>query len=65
MEQGMGGPRSSFLIMKNLAAFPNILKAKYLQYTVKKRFAVFSSPAGMSQTKLSPEGNNLIILGKC
>jgi hypothetical protein len=27
-------------------------------YTVKKRFAVFPSPAGMSPTKLSLAGNN-------
>ncbi len=30
-------------------------------YTVKKRFAIFPSPAGMSLTKLSLAGNNLNI----
>jgi hypothetical protein len=29
------------------------------QYTVKKRFAIFPPPAGMSLTKLSLDGNNL------
>jgi hypothetical protein len=33
----------------------------YVEYTVKKMFAVFPSPAGMSLTKLSLAGNNLII----
>jgi hypothetical protein len=37
--------------------FPAAEKA----YTVKKRFAIFPSPAGMSITKLSLAGNNLII----
>ncbi len=32
-------------------------------YTVKKVIAIFPSPAGMSLTKLSLEGNNLIIPG--
>jgi hypothetical protein len=32
-------------------------------YTVKKRLTMFPSPAGMSLTKLSPAGNNLIIPG--
>jgi hypothetical protein len=30
-------------------------------YTVKKRFAIFPSPAGMSLIKLSLDGNNLNI----
>ncbi len=30
----------------------------------KKRLAIFPSPAGMSLTKLSPAGNNLIIPGR-
>jgi hypothetical protein len=33
-------------------------------YTVKKRLAVFLFPAGMSLTKLSLAGNNLIIPGE-
>jgi hypothetical protein len=33
------------------------------QYTVKKRLAVFPSPAGMSLTKLSLAKNNLIKFG--
>jgi hypothetical protein len=32
-------------------------------YTVKKSLAVFPSPVGMSLTKLSLAGNNLIIPG--
>jgi hypothetical protein len=35
-----------------------------LQYTVKKRLAIFRSPAGMSLTKKSQAGNNLIIRGQ-
>ncbi len=33
-------------------------------YTVKKRLAVFPSPAGMSLTKLSLDGNNKILPGQ-
>jgi hypothetical protein len=33
-------------------------------YTVKKRLAIFPSPTGMSLTKLSLAGNNLMILGQ-
>ncbi len=32
-------------------------------YTVKKRLTIFPSPAGMSLTKLSLAGNDIIILG--
>jgi hypothetical protein len=32
-------------------------------YTVKKKLAIFPSPAGMSLTKLSLAGNNLVIPG--
>jgi hypothetical protein len=35
-----------------------------MAYTVKKRLTVFPSPAGMSLTKLSLAGNNLIIPGQ-
>jgi hypothetical protein len=33
-------------------------------YTCKKRLTIFPSPAGMSLTKLSLSGNNLIIRGQ-
>jgi hypothetical protein len=33
-------------------------------YTVKKRLIIFLSPGGMSLTKLSLAGNNLIFPGK-
>jgi hypothetical protein len=33
-------------------------------YTVKKRLAVFQSPAGMSLIKLYVDGKNLIISGQ-
>jgi hypothetical protein len=32
---------------------------KYIQYTRKKSFSIFPSPAGMSLTELSPGVNNL------
>jgi hypothetical protein len=35
-----------------------------VNYTLKKRLAVFPSPAGMSLTKLSLAGNNLILPGQ-
>jgi len=34
------------------------------RYTVKKRLAIFPSPAGMSLTKRALAGNNLIIRGQ-
>jgi hypothetical protein len=36
----------------------------HTSHTVKKRFAVFPSPARMSLTKLSLAGKNLIITGQ-
>jgi hypothetical protein len=38
--------------------------ALHLDYTVKKKMIVFPVPAGMSLTKLSLAGNNLIIPGQ-
>jgi hypothetical protein len=40
-----------------IAISPSLLST----YTVKKGFAIFPSPAGMSLIKLSLDGNNLII----
>ncbi len=40
-----------------------VIPARQATYTVKKRFAIFPSPAGMSLIKLYPAGNNLIIPG--
>jgi hypothetical protein len=37
-----------------------IVRISLLLYTVKKRLAVFLSPAGVSLTKLSLDGNNQI-----
>ncbi len=56
----------SFLFSSILAKIPvaNSVHTKILgrpgNYTVKKRLAIFPSPAGMSLTKLSKAGNNLI-----
>jgi hypothetical protein len=38
-----------------------IIATKYIHIHCKKKFAIFPSPAGMSLTKLSLDGNNLII----
>jgi hypothetical protein len=46
--------------VKKKKIFPRILR----DYTVKKRIAVFPSPGGMSLTKLSLAGKNLIIPGQ-
>ncbi len=48
---------------------PKLIKKTYMKmcvYTLhcKKRFSFFSSPAGMSLTQLSQEGNSLIIPGQ-
>jgi hypothetical protein len=42
----------------------NLLLLWQRRYNVKKRIAVFLSPAGMSLTKLSLAGNNLRIPGQ-
>jgi hypothetical protein len=43
-----------------------MMKAKIAHFvsTLLKRLPTFPSPGGMSLTKLSLEGNNLIILGQ-
>jgi hypothetical protein len=45
-------------------AMCNVYHHRKFYYTVKKRLAVFPSPAGMSLTKLSLGGNNLIFLAQ-
>ncbi len=42
----------------------DLFSDKMTLYTVKKGIAVFPSPAGISLTKLSLAGNNLIIPGQ-
>jgi hypothetical protein len=46
-------PRNTYGLRENL------FYVKDREHTVKKRFAIFPSPAGLSLTKLSVAGNNL------
>jgi hypothetical protein len=50
-----------FWYIRILKIFSLIFILKIIRCTVKKRLATFPSPAGMSFTKLSLGGNNLII----
>jgi hypothetical protein len=59
------------MLLTNMLTFTEFLifslpppPKKKREYTVKKRLAIFPSPAGMSQTKLSLAENNLIISGQ-
>jgi hypothetical protein len=50
------------MYLQHLQAFKTTrMKLSDVLYTVKKRLVIFTSPAGMSLTKLSLAGSNLII----
>jgi hypothetical protein len=62
---------SLITLLLSLVRFGNHSQKLYEQtkpflkgYTVKKKLAIFPSPAGMSLTKISLAGNNLIIPGQ-
>jgi hypothetical protein len=55
-------------MIQDIALSPNALfglmiciKSETTLYTVKKRFVIFPSPAGMSLAKLSLDRNNIIL----
>jgi hypothetical protein len=54
---------TDFLLSSSYMCFFGAMHAPSTLYTVKKRLSIFPSPAGMSLTKLSLAGYNLIITG--
>ncbi len=58
---GQSAVREDVPVIVSPVGLVDVLPLCRTRYTVKKRFAIFPSPAGMSLTKLSLDGNNLII----
>jgi hypothetical protein len=54
----------SATLVQQKARGPKLQSYMEIQYTVRKRLIIFLSPAGMSLTKLSLDGNNLIFPGQ-